>query len=79
MDELDEIARFEIQERWDVFDADDQLIGQVAEVHGGSFTLLTAVGGRIDIPFTDVESADDGRVTIASSGEELTSGLDPAS
>jgi hypothetical protein len=77
MDELDEIARFEIQERWDVFDADDQLIGEVAEVHGGSFTLQTAVGGRVDIPFTDVESADDGRVTIALSGEEL--GPDPDS
>ena len=76
MDELDEIARFEIREGWDVIDADDERIGSVAEVHDRSFTLETATGGRREIAFTDVESADDGRVTIAVSGEELTSDLD---
>ena len=79
MDELDEIARFEIQEGWDVFDADGERIGEVAEVHDTSFTLETTVGGAIDVDFTDVESADDGRVTLVMSGEELSSDLDTAS
>ena len=76
MDELDEIARFEIQEGWDVLDADDERIGKVAEVHTSSFSIETGTGGRREIAFGDVESADDGRVTLSMSGEELTSELD---
>ena len=79
MDELDEIARIEIQERWDVFDADGERVGEVGEVHDTAFTLETTVGGAIDVDFTDVESADDGRVTLAMSGDELGSDLDTAS
>jgi hypothetical protein len=75
MDELDEIARIEIQEGWDVFDADGERIGEVAEVHDTAFTLETTVGGALDVNFTNVESADDGRVTLAMSGDELTSEL----
>jgi hypothetical protein len=75
MEELDEIARSEIQERWDVFDADGERIGEVAEVHSVSFAVETSVGGSVEIDFTDVESADDGRVTLMMSGEELTSDL----
>jgi len=76
MNELDEIARFEIQPGWDVLDADDEPIGTVDEVHSGSFTLATSVGGRREVSFTDVESADDGRVVLQMSGEELTSDID---
>ena len=76
MDELDAVARTEIQERWDVFDADGERVGEVAEVHETSFVLATTVGGSMQISFTDVESADDGRVTLMVSGEELTSDLD---
>lgn len=79
MDELDEIARFEIQEGWDVFDADGERIGEVAEVHDTAFTLETTTGDALDVDFTDVESADDGRVTLVMSGEELSSDLDTAS
>lgn len=75
MDELDEIARFEIQEGWNVLDADGESVGVVDTVHDESFTLRTSVGGTIDIPFSDVESADDGHVTLSLSGEELTSEL----
>ena len=75
MDELDEIARFEIQEGWDVLDADGELVGKVGEVHGESFTLETMVGGREEISYTDVESADDGHLTLMLSGEELTTDL----
>jgi hypothetical protein len=75
MDKLDAIARSEIQEGWEVLDADDERIGKVAEMHTGSFTIETQTGGRREIPFTDVESADDGRVTLSMSGEELTSDL----
>jgi hypothetical protein len=75
MDELDAIARFEIQEGWEVLDADDERIGKVVQMHTGSFTIETQTGGRREIPFTDVESADDGRVILSMSGEELTSDL----
>ena len=75
MDELDAIAQSEIQQGWDVLDADDQPIGRVAEVHTGSFTIETSVGGRREVAFSDVESADDGRVTLSVSGDELTSDL----
>lgn len=77
MDELDEIARFEIQEGWDVLDADGESIGTVDSVRDESFTLRTSVGGSLDIAFTDVESADSGHVTLSLSGEELTSDLEP--
>ena len=75
MDELDEIARIEIQEGWDVFDADGERIGEVANMQDTSFTLKTTAGGAVDVDFTDVESADDGRVTLAMSGDELSSEL----
>ena len=58
-----------------MLDADGESIGVVDGVHGESFTLRTSVGGSMDIPFSDVESADDGRVTLTLSGEELTSDL----
>jgi hypothetical protein len=74
-DELDAIARTEIQERWDVFDADGERVGEVSEVHDTAFTLETTVGGSVEVDFTDVESADDGRVTLMLSGGELTSDL----
>jgi hypothetical protein len=76
MDELDEIARTEIQEGWDVLDADGEPIGRVGALHSESFTLDTSVGGTREISFTDVESADEGHVALALSGEELTSDLD---
>lgn len=76
MDELDEIARFEIQEGWDVLDADGEPVGAVDDVHDQSFTLRTSVGGIMEIAFGDVESADDGHVTLVLSGEELTSDLE---
>lgn len=76
MDELDEVARTEIQERWEVLDADGEHIGQVAEVHASSFTLESSIGRRIEIDFRDVESADDGTVALMTSGDELTSTLD---
>ena len=75
MDELDAIAQTEIQPGWDVVDASEQVMGQVAEVHSASFTVETSIGGRHEIGFTDVESADEGRVTLSFSGEELTSDL----
>lgn len=75
MDELDAIAQTEIQKGWDVLDADDEHIGEVSEVHTGSFTVDTGLGGTVEVDFTDVESADDGRVTLTVSGSELTSGL----
>lgn len=75
MNELDEVARSEIQERWDVFDADGERLGEVVEVHDSSFVLETSVGGSLQIGFADVESADDGRVILMVSGDELTASL----
>ncbi len=76
MDELNEVAGQEIQQRWDVIDADGERVGEVAEVGTTSFVLETSVGTRLDIGFTDIESADDGRVTLMVSGDELTSDVD---
>jgi hypothetical protein len=45
-DGLDAIARTEIQERWTVFDADGERVGEVSEVHETAFTLETTVGDR---------------------------------
>lgn len=75
MDDLSAIARTEIQQGWEVLDADGQSIGRVAEVHSESFTIETSTGGRRELAFTDVESADGGIVSIAVSGDELTSEL----
>jgi hypothetical protein len=75
MDELDAIAQTEIQPGWEVLDADDASIGRVVDVHSASFTVETSIGARREIAFTDVESADDGIVRIAVSGEELTSNI----
>jgi hypothetical protein len=49
----------------------------VDSVRDESFTLRTSVGGSMDIAFTDVESADNGHVTLSLSGEELTPDLEP--
>jgi hypothetical protein len=76
MDELNEVAGQEIQQRWDVLDADGERVGEVAEVGERSFVLETSLGTRLDIGFTDIESADDGRVTLMISGDELTSDLE---
>ena len=78
MDELNEVAGQEIQQRWDVIDADGERVGEVAEVRERSFALETSVGTRLKIGFADIESADDGRVTLMISGEELTSDLETA-
>jgi hypothetical protein len=75
MDELREITRAEIQDGWDVEDADGQILGQVSEVHTDSFSFENGVGGLREVSFDDVESADDGRVILSLSGEELTSDL----
>jgi hypothetical protein len=53
---------------------DGERVGEVSEVHDTAFTLET-VGGSVEVDFTDVESADDGRVTLNMSGEELTADL----
>jgi hypothetical protein len=37
MDELNEVAGQEIQQRWDVIDADGERVGEVAEVGETSF------------------------------------------
>jgi hypothetical protein len=78
MDELNEVAGQEIQQRWDVIDADGERVGEVADVGATSFVLETSVGTRMKISFADIESADDGRVTLMISGDELTSDLDTA-
>ncbi len=77
-DEHDAVARMEIQERWDVFDADGERVGEVGSVGETSFLLESSVGTPLEISFGDIESADDGRVTLVISGDELTSNLDTA-
>lgn len=73
MDELDAVARTEIQPGWEVYDADDQLVGTVQEIGDASFTVRTEgpVDAVIGVAYRDIESADDGRVILAVSGEDL--------
>lgn len=80
MDELDAIARTEIQEGWHVYDADGQLIGSVARVGDVSFSVEPGgpSGTTLDIGFDDIESADDGRVTLAVGSDELAVAMDEA-
>ena len=44
MDELNEIARHEIQPGWDVFTADEELLGTVDQVSDASFTVANTSG-----------------------------------
>lgn len=80
MDEFDEVARTEVQPGWDIVDADGDLIGVVDEVREGSFTvrLPGPLSPMVDVSFTDIESADDGRVDLAVSAAELGRRTDPA-
>lgn len=73
MDELDAVARTEIQPGWHVLDADGEQIGSVEDVTDASFTIRVNGPSEalIAISFDDIESADDGRVELAVSGGEL--------
>ena len=80
MDELDAIARTEIQPGWDVYDADGELVGRVGEVSDMSFTVETSglIEATAGVGFDQVESADDGRVVLAVSGDEIAATIDEA-
>jgi hypothetical protein len=80
MDELDAVARTEIQPGWDVYDADGDLVGRVREVSDMSFAVETTglVEAIVGIGFDQVESADDGRVALAVSGDEIAATIDEA-
>jgi hypothetical protein len=73
MNELNEIAAREIQRGWDVLTSDEEQVGTVDDVGDSSFTVagLAGSGGVLEIEFDDVESADDGRVILALSRDEL--------
>jgi hypothetical protein len=78
MDEFEAVARTEIQPGWDVVDADDQLVGTVEAVGDASFTVRVEgpVDAVIGVAYTDIESADDGRVVLAVSAEDLDAAVD---
>jgi hypothetical protein len=78
MDELNEIARHEIQPGWDVFTADDELLGTVDQVSDASFTVAntSGAGNVLEMTFADVESAGDGRVDLALGRDEIQTGID---
>jgi hypothetical protein len=73
MDELDAVARTEIQPGWHVLDADGTPIGTVERVHDTAFAVRVAgpVETTIDVGFDEIESADDGRVELAVSSDDL--------
>ncbi len=73
MNELNEIAAREIQRGWEVLTSDEEQVGTVDDVGDVSFTVagLAGSGGVLEIAFGDVESADDGRVILALSRDEL--------
>ena len=78
MDDLDAIARTEIQPGWDVYDADGDLVGRVLEVSDMSLAVETTglVEAIVGIGFDQVESAEDGRVELAVSGDEIAATID---
>ena len=78
MDELDAVARTEIQPGWSVYDADGELVGRVGEVSDMSFTIETTglVEATTGVGFDQVESADDGRVDLSVSGDDLAVTID---
>jgi hypothetical protein len=78
MDELNEIARHEIRPGWDVFTADDELLGTVDQVSDVSFTVAntSGAGNMLEMTFEDVESAGDGRVNLALERDEIQTGID---
>jgi hypothetical protein len=78
MDELDAIAHNEVQPGSHVYDGDGQLIGSVERVGDTAFTLRLngPVDATVEIGFDEIESADDGRVELAVSGDELAAVAD---
>lgn len=80
MDELDAVARTEVQPGWHVYDVDGQLIGSVDRVSDASFSVRSTGPGApiLDVGFDDIESADDGRVALALNSDELASAVDDA-
>ena len=75
MDELDAVAHTEVQPGSHVYDADDQLVGTVEAVGTATFTVRVTgpVDATMEIGFDEIESADDGRIELAVSADELGS------
>jgi hypothetical protein len=78
VDELNEIARTEIQPGWDVYTADEERLGSVDDVGATSFTVgeMAGSGAVLEVRFEDVESADDGRVVLMLSRDEIQPQVD---
>ena len=78
MDELDAVAHSEVQPGAHVYDGDGQLIGSVEGVGDTTFRLRLngPVDGTMEIGFDEIESADDGRIELAVSGDELAAVAD---
>lgn len=78
MEELNEIGRIEIQPGWTVLDADGQTVGTVDEAGEQSFTVRVEgpVDATIGVAYADIESADDGRVVLGVSREDLDAAVD---
>lgn len=78
MDELDAVAHSEVQPGAHVYDGDGQLIGSVESVGDTAFTLRLngPVDATVQIDFDEIESADDGRIELAVSGDELAAVAD---
>jgi hypothetical protein len=70
-DELDAVARTEVQAGWDVYSADEDRLGEVDDVFDDGFTVRLTAGGTVRVDFSDIESADDGRVDLTLSNDEL--------
>lgn len=75
-DELAAVARTEIQPGWDVYSADAERIGTVDDVAGDGFSVSLVTGGTVRVDFVDIESADDGRVDLSLSNDDLATAPD---
>ena len=54
-------------------------LGEVSEVGATTVLVDTSLGTALEISFTDVESADGGRIELSVSGEELMADRETAS
>lgn len=78
MDELNDVARTEIQPGWEVYTGDEERLGTVDEVGDSTFTVsgMAATAGVLEVRFDDVESAGDGRVTLMLGSDEIQPQVD---
>lgn len=63
---LNQIEASVIQPGWEVYSSDDERVGTVRSIESDHFELELEIfgGAALEVPFDEVEAADDGRVEL---------------